>query len=221
MEKTVKQRLIEYLSLKGIGQNKFEKMAGISNGYISNLKDAPREKILTKILQAAPGLSRVWLLTGEGGMLVSSYGPNELSGSSRTIKGNQPSGRPYYDIDFLGGFDMMVNDQTTTPAYFIDFAPFNKDGIYWCNITGHSMEPKIEHGDIIALKEVHDIRGVEFGEIYAIVTDYDLRTVKIVRRGDDEDHLRLVPINKDFDPIDVEVDTILRIYKVVCNIKKF
>lgn len=139
----------------------------------------------------------------------------------KDIDTGKPSGRPYYDIDFLGGFDMMVNDQTTTPAYFIDFAPFNKDGIYWCNITGHSMEPKIEHGDIIALKEVHDIRGVEFGEIYAIVTDYDLRTVKIVRRGDDEDHLRLVPINKDFDPIDVEVDTILRIYKVVCNIKKF
>ena len=39
METTVKQRLIEYLRIKKIGQNKFEKMAGISNGYISNIKN--------------------------------------------------------------------------------------------------------------------------------------------------------------------------------------
>ena len=69
MKETVKQRLICYLRYKRIGQNKFEKMAGISNGYISNIKSAPRDERLTKILQAAPDLNRVWLLTGEGEML--------------------------------------------------------------------------------------------------------------------------------------------------------
>lgn len=34
MELTVKQRLVRYLAEKGIGQNKFERLAGISNGYI-------------------------------------------------------------------------------------------------------------------------------------------------------------------------------------------
>lgn len=132
----------------------------------------------------------------------------------------QPQGRPYYDVDFLGGFDVMVNDQTATPAYFIDFTPYNKDGVCWCNITGRSMEPKIEHGDIIALKEIEDRRNIEYGDIYAIVTDYDLRTVKIVRRGTDDEHLRLIPINKDFDEQEVEKASIIRMYKVVCNIKR-
>lgn len=75
MELTVKQRLVEYLAKKGIGQNKFERLAGISNGYISNLKNAPKEGHLTKILQAAPDLNRVWLLTGEGEMLNSDISP--------------------------------------------------------------------------------------------------------------------------------------------------
>lgn len=69
METTVKQRLIDYLAFKKIGRNKFEAMAGISAGYITNLKNAPGAEILVKILHAAPDLNRVWLLTGEGEML--------------------------------------------------------------------------------------------------------------------------------------------------------
>ena len=69
VQSTVKQRLIEYLKYKKIGRNRFETMAGISNGYITKLKYAPREEILEKILLNAPDLNRVWLLTGEGDML--------------------------------------------------------------------------------------------------------------------------------------------------------
>jgi len=66
---TVKERLLAYLKEKSIGRNKFEAMAGISLGYITNLKSTPKEGHLVKILNAAPDLNRVWLLTGEGSML--------------------------------------------------------------------------------------------------------------------------------------------------------
>lgn len=69
MEQTVKERLIIYLKYKRIGQNKFEAMAGISNGYISNLKSTPGIDKLTKILVAAPDLNKTWLLAGDGEML--------------------------------------------------------------------------------------------------------------------------------------------------------
>lgn len=69
METTIKQRIIEYLRYVKIGQNKFEKMAGISNGYISNLKKNPSPEKIQQILTAAPELNRDWLLFGEGDML--------------------------------------------------------------------------------------------------------------------------------------------------------
>lgn len=183
-----------------------DKMGADESNLSRHLKGTPEpsDRFMKRFNEAFDKMfNEQWLLHGDGVML-----------STTSV------GRPYYNVDFLGGFNVMVNDQTTLPAYFIDFEPYNKDGICWCNITGHSMEPKIEHGDIIALKEVKDNRAIEFGNIYAIVTNYDLRTVKIVRRGDDDEHLRLVPINKDFDEMIIELSSILRIYKVVCNIKK-
>lgn len=69
MEVTVKQRLVQYLKYKHIGQNKFEAMAGIGNGYIANLTKNPGAGILTKIFSVSPDLNRDWLLTGNGKML--------------------------------------------------------------------------------------------------------------------------------------------------------
>lgn len=57
----------------------------------------------------------------------------------------------------------------------------------WCNLTGHSMEPEISNGDVIALKEVKSpIEYLPAGEIYGIITD-DYRTVKRIRPGVQKD----------------------------------
>ncbi len=131
-------------------------------------------------------------------------------------------GRPYYNVDFIGGFDLVFNDQTINPEYYIDFAPYNKDGVMWCNITGHSMEPSISNGDIIAIKEVQDwFDYLSMGEIYAIVTTNNLRTVKIVRKGSTEEKFRFIPINtKDFDEQEVPKKMILRVFELLACIKK-
>jgi len=69
METTVKERLIFFLSYKKIGQNRFEKESGISNGYISHLKSSIGSDVLTKIINTYNDLNIVWLLTGNGEML--------------------------------------------------------------------------------------------------------------------------------------------------------
>ena len=70
MKTTVKQRLIEYLKYKSIGQNRFEKATGLSIGYISKLRIEPSPTKLRSIINAATDLNQQWLLTGEGPMLV-------------------------------------------------------------------------------------------------------------------------------------------------------
>ena len=131
-------------------------------------------------------------------------------------------GRPYYNVDFVGGFDLVINDQTRNPDYLIDFQKY-KEADCWCNISGHSMEPLISSGDIIALKEMKDWRDfLLFGEVYGIITD-DMRTVKTVTKSQKgEDFLQLVPENKseEYQPQDIPVKLIRKVFKVLGCMKK-
>ena len=116
---------------------------------------------------------------------------------------------------------MILNDQTAIPEYMIDFAPYNKDDVMWCNITGHSMEPEISNGDLIAIKEVHDWdKFITMNETYAIVTKNDLRTVKKVRKGSDKNHLLLVPVNKEYDDQEISKEMVLRVFSVLGCMKR-
>lgn len=131
-------------------------------------------------------------------------------------------GVPYYNVDFIGGFDLVENDQTATPDYYIDFQKYNSADC-WCNVTGHSMEPSISNGDIIALKEIIDWRiFLPFGEIYAIVTS-EHRTIKKVTGSLNPEKFLLIPLNPDieFQRQEIPISIIMKVYKVLGCVKKF
>lgn len=210
----------------------------------------PSFDVISKICANA-NISADWLLTGHGPMLKTKGSNQSCSVAEDTIPDHkdkknkaiypkkqgensiteallsEPSvsytpsnGAPYYDVDFLGGFDLTFNNQTINPEYNIDFKPFNKPGVTWVNITGHSMEPKINHGDIIALKECR-LEDVQYGEIYAVVLD-TIRTVKILRKSNDPNRMRYVPINEEnYDEQEYDNSRILRIFEVLGNISRF
>ena len=118
-----------------------------------------------------------------------------------------------------GGFNDIYNDQTINPTCNVVIPGFKRASV-WCNVTGHSMEPKINHGDIIALREC-TIQDIQFGEIYAVVLD-SIRTIKIIRRGSSPDTLLYVPINQpDYQEQEFPIDRIIRIFEVIGSISKF
>jgi hypothetical protein len=128
-------------------------------------------------------------------------------------------GVPYYNVDFSMGYDLLTNDQTTRPDYMIEWEAYNKCDC-WCNARGDSMAPTISNGDIIAIKEVRDPKDCLIsGEIYAIVTTNDLRTIKRVM--DNGDTITLVPDNKDYPVQTIRKDMILKVYKVMGCAKMF
>ena len=163
-----------------------------------------------------------WLLTGRGEMLKSERklpmgGKEPVEEELLPEVNYEFKGAPYYNIDFIGGFDLILNDQTRNPDYYINFPPYNKDGVIWCNITGHSMEPELNNGDFIAMKEMHSpIEYLPAGEIYGIVTD-EYRTVKRIRLSEKDGFVRLIPTNKapEYSEQEIPVSMILKIYAVL------
>lgn len=129
------------------------------------------------------------------------------------------AGVPYFNVDFVLGFDIMQNDQTANPDYMIDFEPYNKADC-WCNARGDSMQPTISNGDVIALKEVTDPKSCLINdEIYAVVTTNDLRTIKRVK--DNGDTITLIPDNKEYSEQTIEKKMLFKVYRVMGSIKMF
>ena len=82
------------------------------------------------------------------------------------------------------------------------------------------MEPKISHGDIIALRKC-TIDEVQYGEIYAVVVG-NIRTIKILRKSDDPDFFRFIPINtEEYDEQEHPKSQIRCIFEVIGSISKF
>lgn len=214
MEVSVKQRLIQFIKYKGIGQGKFEKTVGLSNGYINQLRHSPSPQKIQMIIGAYPDLNQSWLLTGEGEML------NSVKIDSEP-QINFTKGVPYYNVDFIGGFDLVINDQTIKPEYLIDFRKYN-EATCWCNVTGHSMEPEITHGDIIALKKIDDKSFLPLGEVYAIVTTNGMRTIKRLGPSNDPKCYTLVPTNKspEYGIQELPKDMIEHIFQVLGCMKR-
>jgi len=67
----VKERLRAFLDYKNLGQSKFERKVGLSNGFVNNIGKSIRGDSLFKISMAYPELSKSWLMLGEGKMFTS------------------------------------------------------------------------------------------------------------------------------------------------------
>lgn len=217
-------KIVEYL---GETPNSFALKLGYSRAQtiydIRDMKSAPSYDFFKRFSNA--GYSAIinldWLLTGEGEMLRKK---EKQEAVSDTPSVNQEfKGAPYYNVDFIGGFDLVLNDQTANPEYYINYRPFNRKDILWCNLTGHSMEPELYNGDIIALKEVSTpIKYLPAGEIYGIVTD-EFRTVKRIRISEREGYVRLIPSNKseEYCEQEIPIAMIIKVYAVLGSIRKF
>ena len=207
----VKERLLEFIGTTGLSIKSFEERCKLSNGYISSMRKGLGDNKLNNVLKEFPELNREWLLYGEGSMLKSESVP--VKSFTQVV--------PYFNVDFLGGFDLLPDDQTTRPEYLIDFKAYDR-ATCWCNISGHSMEPEISSGDIIALREVPDPTFLPFGEVYAIVTTTGMRTVKRIGPGKDAETYSLIPANKspEFGVQEIPKTMIARVFEVLGCMKK-
>ena len=208
------ERLQMYLRQTGETKNSLALSAGLNPSNFNRKMNGGltfTQKDFVKISKAT-GMSAAWIETGEGDMMAK---PTE----SKTTTHNA-DGRPFYDIDFALGFSEYYNDLPEVPAKNIS-VPGYECADFWCRTSGDSMTPILSNGDIIALKEVKDWQVfLPTNEAYAVMTTNNMRTVKIVRQGHDDEHFILHAYNTEYADQEIPKASITKIFKVLGALKR-
>lgn len=207
---TFGERLKQVIDGKGITPYELALQTGVSQATLSrilgNVTAKPSLKtaeILAEYLQ----VNRTWLLSGEGEMI-----------SKAPVKRESHSIRYWVDVDATAGGVTMFDDMITKNYIDLNIPEF-RDCTDAVNLYGDSMAPLYKSGQIIILKEWTE-SFIDFGNVYLIVTKSGNRMVKYLRKGTDRQHVLCVSENKDFDPFEIEIGDILRLYLVKGSVQK-
>lgn len=219
MEQTVKERIILYLRYKGIGYNKFESIAGISHGYISNLKSTPKKEQLAKILLAAPDLNRTWLLAGDGEM---------LNKTENAVISKTETTTDYEDAEIVDSFPILpeevaVESNTNIEEYIEEnsseleqvnpshkLAPANAAE----RILRTSMLPTFQPEDIVFVRFLPDRMKLCDGDIYYLNCKNRPTMIRHIKFEPDN-RLRLVAQNPQYGDVIISRDDIINVGTIV------
>lgn len=210
-------RLEKVMSDRGQTRNAFSVTVGIGpSNFNRKMKGAaPFTKRDFLLIEKATGISKEWLEFGLGEMMAKARAIEPCDAVQRATA----DGKPFYDVDFALGYDAMYNDEPNVPSKYI-YIPGYEKADFWCRTSGDSMKPFISNGDIIALKEVNDWQSfLPLNEVYAIMTTNDMRTVKVVKGGSDNDHFILHAYNEDYDDQEIAKSAIRKVFKVIGALK--
>lgn len=129
---------------------------------------------------------------------------------------------PFYEIDFYSGFDKVFTEYIH-PAFYFTHPDFQNADFAVRN-SGHSMSKVIKNRDIIGLRAIQDWRQYFIqGEIYAIITKNDLRTIKLVRVDKEKSLLLLYPkplkkYKKDYPEYEeIPIDYVEQMYQITAR----
>ena len=200
---TIVSRIRQIIEYKQVSERRFCIKIGVSNGFLSKVKDIGSEKV-KKIVDAYPEISTNWLITGKGDMLKK----EELNKNIPLAKKSKKSkGIPLITIGAMAGFgrgDQLVME-CECEHYVI---PLLHDAQFLIRIAGSSMIPKYSSGDIVACKKLslNDI-FFQWNKIYVLDTDQGA-LIKRIKPGSDKQHIKCVSENSNYDPFELSLTQI-------------
>lgn len=209
MEETVKDRLTKFRQYKKLGQGKFEKLSGLSNGYLTQLRKAPGSEKLQRILCTFPDLNRTWLLTGEGDMLTGEQ-------AERTIQSPTESDIhmiPLLPVSAQGGSlnDFVVSIKESSCEKII--SPI-KGADYAMSVSGESMAPEYPSGSQILIKRIDEKAFIDWGRVYVLDT-CNGTVIKRLFPSETADKVLCKSINPEFPPFEVSLSDVYAVYRVL------
>lgn len=200
----------------GVTQSEFAKRISIDASNFSKhlTGKLPVSDSLINRIVADLGVSKEWLCTGKGYMFRPSDNDahshiRTLTLPSEAIIPEARNGAKVYGLDVTAG--NLARDRMFTEDLVIGSidVPFINPDCSIVKVSGDSMKPVINNGDMIAIREIKNPQLIFWGQIYVILLE-DYRMVKYIRKHDNPDRVILRSENKEYDDIEIEKKRNLR-----------
>ncbi len=217
----IKDRLLEFLRYKKLGQQKFEISIGMSNGWANKVGDSIRESSLRKIKETYPELNILWLKSGVGNMLVGDSEetldnePNNEREETRQTEDPGVAAKLVYLLPIaaqggsLNDFVMSVKEgdceKIISPVKDADFA---------MPVCGDSMAPEYPNGSQILIKKINEKAFIVWGNAYVLDT-CNGTIIKKLFPGRGENRWLCKSINPDYPDFEVDVKDVFGVYRVI------
>lgn len=116
----------------------------------------------------------------------------------------------YPDVSAVAGLDSLQNHEFKKIPITI---PLWGKGLTFINVFGESMYPKYVSGEIIGIKEIQ-LDLINYGYAYVVVLIDGEVYLKYIQKGKDNDHLLLKSENQKYEPREMHIKNIKRVYIV-------
>ena len=165
--RNIRERVVAVLKEKGLSINRASAVLGIPQRTFKrqvNESGNITMELVYAIMDGFPDISPQWLVAGEGTMFREE---NEMSMEYAV---------PFYDsLPVSAGLRDAFDPGREIPGGYITLP--SKKADFFFPVSGTSMEPEINSGDIIGVKKLNPGENFVHGGIYMVVTN-DSRMIK-------------------------------------------
>lgn len=208
MDNCIKDRVVDVLKHIGMNVNRASKMLGIPQRTLNRQVNEGGNismDLVYAILNNVPEISPAWLIAGEGPMLVGEEAP-----SIDTV--------PFYeDLPLSAGNRDAFNPAQEKPSAFFSIPTCQAD--FYFPVSGSSMEPEFNDGDVVGVKRVDRSEGIVHGAVYMIVTNEN-RMIKRCYHDNNDPNL-IWCVSPNYPSFPINKNDVCALFKVVNRIETF
>lgn len=229
----IKQKILHFLTKKGISQYEFYKNTGVTRGVLTQNNGISEDNI-SRFLAYYPEVSAEWLLTGEGEMLktkrssiaspsseapipedkVTKNNPNCQTKPVEKLPEGSQEGIPLIPFSAMAG--ALVGEQTALEYECERYVvPAFKGADFLMPVKGNSMTPTYASGDIVACQRIpmSDL-FFQWNKPYVLDTTQG-PLIKRIKPGTDAEHVRIISDNTEYDPYELPITAIHAVALVI------
>jgi len=205
-----------YEANQRLGYTRTSKLYKVLNGEVR-----PSYETLVDLLAEFPDASPDWLLMGKGAMLrpksdmmTPSTGGTQILTLTMGLDGKENI--ELVPILAQAGYSVQHNEAVylqDLPKYRVP--GFERGSFRAFEVAGDSMEPTIRHADIVLATYVENLRLLELGDVYVVVTDESVMLKRIKHRvTSSTQEVMLYSDNPHRKPYEMDVTDIRQIWRV-------